>query len=248
MNILEVLIGDASAEFVQIVSDCLRNLVGVVDVDLREFFHCQEKLDIVAIGTAVQVVVAGSFDDMGTRDWQFHAYHKALIVRRGYKRAIVATAHKLARTVFAVLRDAQPYRDPEVDYEALVIKRNAPRWPAKLAEFGNLELRDDGTMTVNWANSQLPRWRPRARGHKPGQPVTGPPSPHTARTRTVHTSLPRIRRRCPCAWLCATPSQFHSKPSDDAITFRRYSNLGSYGKNPSGQSAAEDRARDLSPL
>ena len=83
---------------------------------------------------------------------QFHAYHKALLVRRGYKRAIVATAHKLARTVFAVLRDAQPYRDPEVDYEALVVKRNAPRWLAKLAEFGILEPRDDGTMTVNWAN------------------------------------------------------------------------------------------------
>ena len=88
-----------------------------------------------------------------TRDCQFHAYHKALIVRRGYKRAIVATPHKLARTVFAVLRDAQPYRDPEVDYEALVVKRNAPRWLAKLAEFGILEPRDDGTMTVNWANS-----------------------------------------------------------------------------------------------
>ena len=88
-----------------------------------------------------------------TRDCQFHAYHKALIVRRGYKRAIVATAHKLARTVFAVLRDAQPYRDPEVDYEALVVKRNAPRWLAKLAEFGILEPRGDGTMTVNWANS-----------------------------------------------------------------------------------------------
>ena len=71
--------------------------------------------------------------------------HKALIVRRRYKRTIVATAHKLARTVFAVLRDAQPYRDPE----ALVVKRNAPRWLAKLAEFGILEPRDDGTMTVN---------------------------------------------------------------------------------------------------
>ena len=66
---------------------------------------------------------------------------------------VLPTAHKLARTVFAVLRDGQPYRDPEVDYEALVVKRNAPRWLAKLAEFGILEPREDGTMTVNWANS-----------------------------------------------------------------------------------------------
>ena len=86
-----------------------------------------------------------------TKDCQFHAYHKALTIRRGYKRAIVATAHKLARTVFAVLRGGQPYRDPEVDYEALVVRRNAPRWLAKLDEFGYLEARPDGTMAVNWA-------------------------------------------------------------------------------------------------
>ena len=86
-----------------------------------------------------------------TRGCQFHAYHRALAARRGYKRAIVATAHKLVRTIFAVLRDGRPYRDPDVDYEALLVKRNAPRWVAKLREFGVLEQRDDGTLTVNWA-------------------------------------------------------------------------------------------------
>ena len=85
-----------------------------------------------------------------TKGCQFHAYHRALTVRRGYKRAVVATAHKLARTIFAVLRDARPYRDPEVDYEALLVRRNAPRWLASLREFGILEQREDGTATVNW--------------------------------------------------------------------------------------------------
>ena len=56
-----------------------------------------------------------------TRGCRLHAYHRALTVRRGYKRAIVATAHKLARVIFAVLRDGRPYRDPEVDYEALLV-------------------------------------------------------------------------------------------------------------------------------
>ncbi len=87
-----------------------------------------------------------------TKGCQFHAHHRALTVRRGYKRAIVATAHKLARTVFAVLRNGQPYRDPDVDYEALVVQRNAARWLAKLGEFGILEARDDGTLAVNWNN------------------------------------------------------------------------------------------------
>ena len=91
------------------------------------------------------------------RDCPFHADHKARLVRRGYKGAIVATDHKRARTVFAVRRDVQPYRDPGVDHEALVVQRNAPRWLVQLAEFGILEPPcDDGTMTVNWALSWLP--------------------------------------------------------------------------------------------
>ena len=48
------------------------------------------------------------------------------MVRRGYKRAIVATAHKLLRVVYVVLRDARPYHDPEADYEELMVRRNAP--------------------------------------------------------------------------------------------------------------------------
>ena len=51
-----------------------------------------------------------------TRHCQFRKYHKALTVRRGHKRAIVATAHKILRCIFAVLRDGTPYRDPATDY------------------------------------------------------------------------------------------------------------------------------------
>ena len=88
-----------------------------------------------------------------TRTSQFHAYHGAIAGRRGHKRAIVATARKLARVIYAVLRDGKPYRDPAVDYEALLVKRKAPRWIAKLREFGILERHDDGTVTVNWASA-----------------------------------------------------------------------------------------------
>ncbi len=49
-------------------------------------------------------------------------------MRRGYKRATVATAHKLLRTVYYVLRNREVYRDPHTDYEKLTVKRNAPRW------------------------------------------------------------------------------------------------------------------------
>ena len=47
-----------------------------------------------------------------TKHCQFQKYHKALMVRCGYKRAIVATAHKLLRCIFAVLRDGTPLPRP----------------------------------------------------------------------------------------------------------------------------------------
>ena len=61
------------------------------------------------------------------------------MVCRGYKRAIVATAHKLLRVLYVVLRDARPYRDPEADYEALMVRRNAPRWIRMLHRYGLIE-------------------------------------------------------------------------------------------------------------
>ena len=61
------------------------------------------------------------------------------MVRRGYKRAIVATAHKLPRVLHVVLRNARPYRDPEVNCEELMIRRNAPRGTRLLHRYGMIE-------------------------------------------------------------------------------------------------------------
>ena len=52
-------------------------------------------------------------------------FNKPLTVRRGYKRATIATAHKLLRTLYRMLATGAPYRDPHTDYEALMVKRNA---------------------------------------------------------------------------------------------------------------------------
>lgn len=77
-----------------------------------------------------------------TKGSQFYAYHRALAAHRGYKRAILATAYKLLRVIYALLRDDQPYRDPGIDYEALFVERNAPRWLGMLDKHGFLsELR-----------------------------------------------------------------------------------------------------------
>ena len=69
---------------------------------------------------------------------QFHGYHDNMKARIGFKRATLATAHKLVRTIYAVLRDDHPYRDPKVNYESLRVKRNAPRWLRMLAKYDYL--------------------------------------------------------------------------------------------------------------
>jgi transposase len=61
---------------------------------------------------------------------------KGLLIRRGRKRAIFAIAHKLLKTVFLLIERGDYYRDAELDYEALSVQRNAPRWIRKLKQYG----------------------------------------------------------------------------------------------------------------
>ena len=81
-----------------------------------------------------------------TQGSQFHGHHKALKARMPFKRAILATAHKLLRTIVAMLRDNQPYIDPGIDYDKLLVDRNAARWLRKLEEHGYLQSIRSGAM------------------------------------------------------------------------------------------------------
>ena len=73
-----------------------------------------------------------------TKSSQFYDYHRMLAGRIGYKRAILATAHKLLRVIHTILRENRPYTDPDIDYEKLVVERNAPRWIRMLQQHGFL--------------------------------------------------------------------------------------------------------------
>jgi transposase len=66
----------------------------------------------------------------------FKSKFQALLVRRGHKRAIIAIAHKILRTIFFMLKRREYYRDSATDYEALSVQRNAPRWIKALTQFG----------------------------------------------------------------------------------------------------------------
>jgi transposase len=63
----------------------------------------------------------------------------------GYKKAIVAIAHKLLRIIFAMLSRKEPYRDASVSYRELLSQKIPPRWVKKLAEYyrqNNMTLMD----------------------------------------------------------------------------------------------------------
>ena len=83
-------------------------------------------VDVVSRMTQISVTVDNAA--ARTRGVQFGPYKRGLAVRRGTGRAVVATAHKILRIAFAMLRDGQPYRDPQVDYEARTAVRNKARW------------------------------------------------------------------------------------------------------------------------
>lgn len=60
----------------------------------------------------------------------------AMAIRKGRKKSVIALAHKMLRTVYAMLANGTHYQDKEVDYEALNVQRNAPRWIKMLKKHG----------------------------------------------------------------------------------------------------------------
>ena len=57
-------------------------------------------------------------------------------VRKGHKRWIVALRHKMLRMIYAMLSKNTHKVDKTVDYEALMVARNAPRWLQMLVKHG----------------------------------------------------------------------------------------------------------------
>lgn len=65
----------------------------------------------------------------------FKSKYTSLVIRRGHKRSIIALGHKLLKTIFILLSRKTPYHDNTVDYEELLVKRNAPRWITALKRY-----------------------------------------------------------------------------------------------------------------
>ena len=64
------------------------------------------------------------------------AKFESLAIRKGRKKSVVALAHKILRTIYAMLASGAHYQDKSVDYEALSVAKNAPRWIKMLTKHG----------------------------------------------------------------------------------------------------------------
>ncbi len=62
--------------------------------------------------------------------------YQSLVPRKGHKKAIIAVAHKMIRTIFVLFTRREAYRDPGIDYQAIVVSQNAPRWIQALKKYG----------------------------------------------------------------------------------------------------------------
>ena len=60
----------------------------------------------------------------------------SLVARKGRKKSVIALAHKMLRTIYAMLSSATHYEDKTVDYEAMSVAKNAPRWIRMLKKHG----------------------------------------------------------------------------------------------------------------
>lgn len=73
--------------------------------------------------------------------------YQSLVHRRGHKKAIIAVAHKIIRTIFVLFTRHEAYRDPGIDYTAIVVNKNAPRWIKALKKYGYWPKQESPTPT-----------------------------------------------------------------------------------------------------
>ncbi len=76
---------------------------------------------------------------------QFKGYYQGLVIRRGHKRSIIASGHKILRVIYKLFNSQKPYIDPEINYEEIMVKRNAPGWIQALIKY-------------RYINGQHPEW------------------------------------------------------------------------------------------
>ena len=77
-----------------------------------------------------------------------HDFHRATAAC-GYKKAIIAMANKLVHVIYIMLRDQREYRDPKVDYEEMMVQKNATHWFRQILRYQHLYYNDEGNLSTD---------------------------------------------------------------------------------------------------
>jgi transposase len=85
---------------------------------------------------AIRVILCEAANAARSTQSALRDKYQSLVARRGHKKAIIAVAHKILRTIYVLFTRREPYRDTGFDYEAAKVAKNAPRWIKALKKFG----------------------------------------------------------------------------------------------------------------
>jgi transposase len=86
---------------------------------------------------------------------------KILHFRRGYKKAIVAIAHKIVRIIYCIISRQEVYNDLTVNYTKEMVKKNAPRWIKQLSMFGLIALTSTSVKESVTSKEKKPKSEPK---------------------------------------------------------------------------------------
>jgi hypothetical protein len=56
----------------------------------------------------------------------------------GFKKAIVAIGNKMLYVIYHMFTRKEPYKDPNVNLEELMVKKNASKWMRRLKKYHEL--------------------------------------------------------------------------------------------------------------
>jgi transposase len=78
----------------------------------------------------------------------FREKYKSLVIRRGYKRTIIAIGHKILKVMYCMLTRNEVYKDKTVDFQAMSAKKNAPRWIKQLVKYNIITIDNKSAVII----------------------------------------------------------------------------------------------------
>jgi hypothetical protein len=73
-----------------------------------------------------------------TKNCYFKQMWENIHLRLGFKKAIVSIDNKILQVIYHMLSRKELYKDPNVNLEELMVKKNASKWMSRLKKYHEL--------------------------------------------------------------------------------------------------------------